>query len=226
MEGRHVPAVVFRTRVRDESLGGDNPFRWQDLPSDEVFAGRRVVVFSLPGAFTPICSNKQCPAFEQLYDALRAAGADEVCCISVNDAFVMYQWSKHLGISRVRLLPDGSGHFTRRMGMLVNKDHLGFGYRSWRYVMVVNDGVIEKLFEEPGINDEGADDDPYSVTDPQIVLRYLQNRANDLASEVLDTGQEEVFSRAEVEMGRTEHKSEAGGIAGTSTTPSPSPTGS
>jgi peroxiredoxin len=160
MLNRRVPDVVFRTRVRDESLGGDNPFRWQDVNSAELFKGRRVVVFSLPGAFTPTCTTEQCPAFERLYDELRAAGIDEVYCFSVNDAFVMYQWGKRLGLEKIKLIPDGSGHFTRRMGMLVNKDHLGFGYRSWRYAMVVNDGVIEAWIEEPGNNDEGADADP------------------------------------------------------------------
>jgi thioredoxin-dependent peroxiredoxin len=174
MEGRRVPDVTFKTRVRDESIGGDNPFRWQDVTSADVFAGKRVVVFSLPGAFTPTCSNEQCPAFERLYRDILDTGVDEVVCLSVNDAFVMYQWSRQLGISSVRLLPDGSGHFTRRMGMLINKEHLGFGYRSWRYVMVVNDGVIEKWLEEPGINDTGADDDPYTVTNPEVVLDYLK----------------------------------------------------
>lgn len=174
MEGRTIPQVVFKTRVRDSAVGGDNPFRWIDLPSSEVFAGKRVVVFSLPGAFTPTCSNEQCPAFERLYDDLRAAGADEVYCIAVNDAFVMYQWAQKLGVRKVRFLPDGSGHFTRRMGMLVDKDHLGFGYRSWRYAMVVRDGVVEKWFEEPGINDAGEDDDPYGETSPETVLAYLR----------------------------------------------------
>ena len=174
MQGRHVPDVVFKTRVRDDSLGGDNPFRWQDVASGDLFAGRRVVVFSLPGAFTPTCSNEQCPAFDLHYDDLRKAGADEVYCLSVNDAFVMYQWKKHLGVNNVQFLPDGSGHFTRRMGMLINKEHLGFGYRSWRYVMVVNDGVVEQWFEEPGINDAGDDADPYTVTNPEVVLAYLR----------------------------------------------------
>lgn len=175
MQGRRIPEdVVFKTRVRDESIGGDNPYRWQDLPAPEVFAGRRVVVFSLPGAFTPTCTTEQCPAFERLYDDLRAAGADEVYCIAVNDAFVMFQWARHLGIRKVRMLPDGSGDFTRRMGMLVNKDHLGFGYRSWRYAMVVDDGVVEKWFEEPGINDHGLDQDPYTVTAPEVVLEHLR----------------------------------------------------
>jgi peroxiredoxin len=177
MEGREVPDVVFKTRVRDESIGGENPFRWQDVSSDDLFKGRRVVVFSLPGAYTPTCSNEQTPAFERLYDDIRAAGIDEVYCLSVNDAFVMYQWSKHLGVTKVKLLPDGSGHFTRRMGMLINKEHLGFGYRSWRYVMVVDDGVVEQWFQEPGINDTGADADPYTVTKPEVVLSYLREKA-------------------------------------------------
>ncbi len=176
MEGRHVPDTVFKTRVRDESIGGDNPFRWQDLTTAEVFKGRRVVVFSLPGAFTPTCSNEQCPAFDRLYQDMKAEGVDEVLCVTVNDAFVCYQWSLKLGARNITILPDGSGQFTRRMGMLINKEHLGFGYRSWRYVMVVNDGVIEKWFEEPGINDEGLDDDPYTVTNPDVVLEYLRQR--------------------------------------------------
>jgi peroxiredoxin len=175
MQDRRVPDIVFKTRVRDESIGGDNPFRWQDLPSRDVFAARRVVVFSLPGAFTPTCTNEQCPAFDLLYDELRAAGVDEVYCLTVNDAFVVHQWKRHLGVKKLQFLPDGSGQFTRRMGMLVNKEHLGFGYRSWRYVMVVNDGVVEKWLEEPGINDEGLDDDPYTVTAPHVVLEWLMS---------------------------------------------------
>ena len=174
MQGRKLPDITFKTRVRDETIDGPNPFRWQDVTTADVFAGKRVVVFSLPGAFTPTCSNEQCPAFERYYDEFRALGVDEVVCITVNDAFVVYQWARHLGVTRVKFLPDGSGNFTRRMGMLINKDHLGFGYRSWRYAMVVNDGVIEKWLEEPGINDVGSDDDPYTVTNPETLLEYLR----------------------------------------------------
>lgn len=177
MQGRTVPDMTFKTRVRDEAVGGANPFRWQDVTTAEVFAGKRVVVFSLPGAFTPTCSNEQCLAFERLYDEFKALGVDEVICVAVNDAFVVYQWSRQLGVSRLKFLPDGSGHFTRRMGMLINKDHLGFGYRGWRYAMVVNDGVIERWFEEPGINDAGADEDPYTVTNPETLLSYLRAQA-------------------------------------------------
>lgn len=176
MLNRRIPDVVFKTRVRDESIGGDNPFRWQDVRAVDVFAGRRIVLFSLPGAFTPTCTTEQCPAYEREYDELRSLGADEVYCVSVNDAFVMYQWGRHLEIAKVKLLPDGSGHFTRRMGMLVDKDHLGFGYRSWRYAAVVDDGVVTAWFEEPGINDTGDDDDPYGVSAPETVIRWLRGQ--------------------------------------------------
>lgn len=175
MLGRRVPDVTFRTRVRDESIGGENPFRWQDLRSADVFAGKRIVLFSLPGAFTPTCTTEQCPAFELAYDEIVALGADDVHCLSVNDAFVMYQWSKHLDLKKLKLLPDGSGDFTRRMGMLVRKDHLGFGLRSWRYAAVVDDGVVTAWFEEPGINDEGTDDDPYSESSPDKVIAWLRS---------------------------------------------------
>lgn len=174
MKGMQVPDVTFKTRVRDEAVGGDNPYRWQDVTNEEIFAGKRIAVFSLPGAFTPVCSGRQCPAYEELYEQIRALGVDEVHCISVNDPFVMFQWGRHLHIKNLKLIPDGSGTFTRRMGMLIDKDHLGFGYRSWRYSMIVNDGVVEQFFQEPGINDTGAADDPYTVTAPEVMIKDLR----------------------------------------------------
>jgi thioredoxin-dependent peroxiredoxin len=174
MINRLVPQMTFKTRVRDDGVEGPNPFRWQDVTSSDVFAGKRIVVFALPGAFTPTCTSEQCPAYEASYDAIRANGIDEVYCLSVNDAFVMFQWGKMLGLEKVKMLPDGAGHFTRRMGMLINKDHLGFGDRSWRYAMVVEDGRIVALFEEPGINDDGTDADPYGESAPDKVLTWLQ----------------------------------------------------
>ena len=179
MLGREVPNVTLKTRVRDETVEGPNPFRWQDVTTGDLFAQGRNVVFSLPGAFTPTCSNEQCPAFEASYDEIKSLGADEVYCISVNDAFVMYQWGKHLGVEHIKLLPDGSGDFTRRMGMLINKDHLGFGERSWRYAMVVDDGKIVGWFEEPGINDDGTDEDPYEVSNPDSVIGWLKAHPKD-----------------------------------------------
>ena len=168
-----VPDVVFKTRVRDESVGGENPFRWQDRTTQEIFGGKRVVLFSLPGAFTPTCSSTHLPRYEELYDEIKAQGVDEVICLSVNDAFVMFQWGKHQGAEKVFLLPDGNGDFTRKMGMLVQKENLGFGMRSWRYSMVVNDGKIEKIFIEPDYSDN-CPTDPFEVSDADTMLAYLK----------------------------------------------------
>jgi peroxiredoxin len=173
MIDRSIPDVTLKTRVRDETVAGPNPFRWQDFKVRDEFAGKKIAIFSLPGAFTPTCSNEQCPGYERSYDSFRAAGVDEVYCIAVNDAFVMFQWGKNLGLKNVKLLPDGSAHFTRRMGMLIDKDHLGFGMRSWRYAMIVEDNVITHWFEEPGINDDGTDNDPYGETSPEKLLAAL-----------------------------------------------------
>ena len=170
--GAAVPAATFVTRVRDETIIDDNPYRWQHVTSDELFAGRRVVLFALPGAFTPTCSSTHLPRFEALHDAFRRRGIDEVVCLSVNDAFVMFNWGRHLGVDKVRLLPDGNGEFSRKMGMLVKKDNLGFGMRSWRYAMVVRDGVIEALFVEPGLGDDHPSD-PFEVSDADSVLAWL-----------------------------------------------------
>jgi peroxiredoxin len=168
-----VPNVVFKTRVRDESVGGPNPFRWQDVTTQEIFGGKRVVVFSLPGAFTPTCSSTHLPRYEELYNEILAQGVDAIICISVNDAFVMYQWGKAQGAEKVFLLPDGNGEFTRKMGMLVDKSNLGFGMRSWRYSMVVNDGTIEKIFVEPDYGDN-CPTDPFEVSDADTMLAYLK----------------------------------------------------
>ncbi len=169
----HVPQVVFKTRVRDESVGGENPFRWQDVSTDDIFKGKKVVVFALPGAFTPTCSSTHLPGFEAAYDEFKALGIDEVYCLSVNDAFVMYQWAKKQGVENVKMLPDGNGHFTKGMEMLVSKENLGFGPRSWRYSMYVIDGEIQKLFSEPGFGDE-CPTDPFDVSDAGTMLAYLK----------------------------------------------------
>ena len=169
-----VPDVVFKTRVRDESIGGDNPFRWQDRTTQDIFAGKRVVLFALPGAFTPTCSSTHLPRYEELYEEIKAQGVDEIICLSVNDAFVMFQWGKKLGAEKVFLLPDGNGEFTRKMGMLVEKSNLGFGMRSWRYSMVVDNGKIEKMFAEPDYGDN-CPTDPFEVSDADTMLAYLKS---------------------------------------------------
>ncbi|AFZ35599.1 Redoxin domain protein [Stanieria cyanosphaera PCC 7437] len=168
-----VPNVVFKTRVRDESIEGPNPYRWQDKTTEEIFGGKRVVLLALPGAFTPTCSSTHLPRYEELYEDIKAQGVDEVICLSVNDAFVMFQWAKSLGIKKVFMLPDGNGEFTRKMGMLVNKDNLGFGMRSWRYSMVVDDGKIEKMFIEGEFGDN-CPLDPFDISDADNMLAYLK----------------------------------------------------
>ena len=175
-EGAHVPEIVFKTRVRDESIGGENPYRWQDVSSKEIFRGKKVVVFGLPGAFTPTCSTTHAPGFEAAYDEMKRLGVDEIYCLSVNDAFVMKQWADKLGITKVKMLPDGNAAFTKKMGMLVKKENLGFGERSWRYSMLVDDGVIQRLFIEPGLSDDYPDD-PFEVSGAETMLGYLKEGA-------------------------------------------------
>jgi len=167
-----VPDIIFKTRVRDESLGGDNPFRWQDVSSADIFQDKKIVVLALPGAFTPTCSSTHLPGYEEKYDELKRKGVDEVYCLSVNDAFTMFQWSQRLQVKKVKMLPDGNGDFTRQMGMLVKKENLGFGMRSWRYSMYVVNGEIKKIFVEPGFMDN-CPDDPFEVSDVDTMLDYL-----------------------------------------------------
>ncbi len=159
LEGQRIPDVTFRTRQDHE---------WVDVTSAEIFAGKTIVLFSLPGAFTPTCSSSHVPRYNQLAPQFQAGGVDEVVCVSVNDAFVMNEWKRSQRADRVTFLPDGNGEFSEKMGLLVNKEALGFGNRSWRYSMLVRDGVIEKMFiepEEPG--------DPYGVSDADTMLNYL-----------------------------------------------------
>ncbi len=162
-EGQNVPDVTFRYRE-----GGE----WKTLTTDELFGGRSVAVFSLPGAFTPTCSSTHLPRFNELASALRRAGIDEIVCISVNDPFVMEEWGKSQECGNVRLLPDGNGKFTEGMGMLVDKSDLNFGRRSWRYSMVVRDKKVEKMFIEPQ-----KDGDPFEVSDADTMLAYLDPKA-------------------------------------------------
>jgi peroxiredoxin len=164
-EGYEIPNVEFVFRENGEFV---------NRTSKELFDEKRVVIFSLPGAFTPTCSAYQLPGFEEKYDDFIGLGIDDIYCISVNDGFVMNAWAKEQGIKKVQLIPDGNAYFTRSMGMLVNKSNLGFGDRSWRYAAVINKGIIEKLFIEAGKRDN-ANTDPYEVTDPETVLSYLRS---------------------------------------------------
>jgi peroxiredoxin len=171
--GVKVPNVVFKTRVRDEAVGGPNPFRWQDMTSDDYFKGKRVILFSLPGAFTPTCSTYQLPGFEENFAKFQENGIDGIYCMSVNDSFVMNKWAEAQDVKNVNVIPDGSGEFTRKVGMLVRKDNLGFGLRSWRYAAIINDGVVEAWFEEPGLEDNHGED-PYGESSPENLLKFLE----------------------------------------------------
>ena len=159
LEGKRVPNVTFRTR-RDHE--------WVDVTSADIFDGKTVVLFSLPGAFTPTCSSSHVPRYNQLAPLFNKNGVDDIICVSVNDAFVMNEWKRSQSANRVTFLPDGNGEFSNKMGLLVDKDNLGFGKRSWRYSMLVRDGVIEKMFIEPE-----EDGDPYGVSDADTMLTYL-----------------------------------------------------
>ncbi len=158
-EGNTVPQVTFRTRRNHE---------WVDVSTNDVFKGKTVVVFSLPGAFTPTCSSTHVPRYNQLAPTLKQHGVDEVICVSVNDVFVMNEWQKEQNAHNVTFLPDGNGDFSRGMGMLVPKNDLGFGDRSWRYSMLVKDGVVEKMFIEPDLPG-----DPFEVSDADTMLNHV-----------------------------------------------------
>jgi len=159
-----IPYTNFKTRISSA---------WQDLDTETIFNNKKTIIFSLPGAFTPTCSSTHLPGYEAKYDELLKY-VDEVYCVSVNDAFVMNAWAKDLKIEKVKMLPDGNGAFTNGMKMLVNKDHLGFGERSWRYSMFVDNKEIIKVFEEEGKNNSGMDKDPFEVSDADTMLKYLQ----------------------------------------------------
>lgn len=162
-EGQRVPKVSFRVRTDNE---------WKTITTDELFAGKRVVVFALPGAYTPTCSSSHLPRYSELAPAFFANGVDAIVCLSVNDPFVMNEWAKDQGVDKIILLPDGNAEFTSGMGMLVDKSDLGFGKRSWRYSMLVRDGVIEKMFIEPE-----KPGDPFEVSDADTMLAYINPKA-------------------------------------------------
>ncbi len=162
-EGEKVPSVTFKTR---------NNGQWVNVTSEELFAGKTVVVFSLPGAFTPTCSSTHVPGYNELAKIFKDNGVDDIICLSVNDPFVMEEWKKTQAADRVTFIPDGNGEFTEKMGMLVDKEDLGFGKRSWRYSMLVKDGVIEKMFIEPE-----KPGDPFEVSDAETMLSYINPAA-------------------------------------------------
>ena len=169
---------TFKFRVGDsEEKGGCTLIggTWKDVTTSDLFKDKKVVLFSLPGAFTPTCSGQELPSYDDMHQQFKDKGIDAVYCISVNDAFVMNAWARDLQIKNVVMIPDGCGTFTRSMGMLVNKPKQGFGMRSWRYSAIINNGVVEEFFEEPGFNNFSNDEDPYTVSSPEYVLQFLKS---------------------------------------------------
>ncbi|WP_298159393.1 glutathione peroxidase [Ferrovum sp.] len=163
LEGKPVPKVTFKTRTHGQ---------WKDVTTDELFQGQTVVVFALPGAYTPTCSGTHLPRYKELANLFRANGVNEIVCLAVNDAFVMNEWQKDQGADNLRMIPDGNGEFAAGMGLLVDKSEVGFGKRSWRYSMLVKNGVIEKMFIEP--EKEG---DPLEVSDAETMIKYINPKA-------------------------------------------------
>ena len=167
---------TFKFRVGDSEEKGGCTFiggEWKDVTTDELFKGKKVVLFSLPGAFTPTCSGQQLPFYDEMYNKFKDKGIDDVYCISVNDAFVMNAWARDLGIKNVKMIPDGCGTFTSNMGMLVAKPKQGFGMRSWRYSTFIDNKQIMHFNEEEGLNNLGLNGDPYEVSDPDTMLEYF-----------------------------------------------------
>jgi glutaredoxin-like protein len=163
LENQQVPNVTFKTMQDGQ---------WQDVTTDDIFKGKNVIVFSLPGAFTPTCSSAHVPRFNELFPVFKEHGIDRIVCISVNDTFVMNAWKKEQKAENIEFIPDGNGEFTEKMGLLVDKEALGFGKRSWRYSMLVKDGVIAKMFIEP--NKAG---DPFEVSDADTMLKFVAPNA-------------------------------------------------
>lgn len=217
-EGQRIPEVTFPVRKNNE---------WVNVKTSDLFAGKKVILFALPGAFTPTCSSTHLPRYNELASTFKANGIDDIICLSVNDTFVMNAWAKDQEAENVMLIPDGNGEFSKGMGMLVSKNDLGFGDRSWRYSMLVNDGVIEKMFIEPNVPG-----DPFEVSDADTMLNYVAPNAESpkpvslfskagcphcaRAKELLDA---KGLSYEEIELGRDVTSKTLRNITGQTTTP-------
>lgn len=179
---KRVPHVLFKLQVGDGPVEGADTLGWNDRPTEHFFSGKRVIVFSIPGAFTPLSSSKQLPRYDDLYDELRNQGIDDIICVSVNDAKVMHQWGRYIVNEHITLLPDGAGEFTFKMGMLVDRSIFGLGLHSRQYSMLVDDGEIQKIFIDP----EVGDDFPAGlceVSDADTMLAFVRGTPSAIAYE-------------------------------------------
>jgi peroxiredoxin/glutaredoxin len=173
---------ILDNKIKDFNFKIMENGEWKELLTSQIFKNKRVIVLALPGAFTPTCTTTHLPRYEELYDTLMSEGIDEVYCLSVNDTFVMNAWFKEVDVKKIKALPDGTGEFTKSLGMLVNKDELGFGQRSWRYSMVIDNGLVEKAFIEDNV--EG---DPFKISDADTMLNYINPKAKKPESNILIT---------------------------------------
>ena len=181
MEGRKIPSVNLQTRVKTKNVkksnskSNKNSYKWKTISTNNLFKNKKSVVFSLPGAYTPTCSNSHLPDYEKKYNELKKKGVDEVYCVSVNDPFVMHNWKNKHNIKNIKMIPDGNGSFTKQMGALVKKNNLGFGDRSWRYSMLIDNGKIIKIFSESNISNNHKSD-PFKVSDVNTMINYISNK--------------------------------------------------
>ena len=182
IEEKKIPTITFQCRVGDEEpeaggcpIGGE----FVGKTTDELFGNKRVIVFSLPGAFTPTCSTYQLPGFEENYETIKNNDVDEIYVSSVNDSFVMNAWAKHLGIQNVKVIPDGNGELAESLGMLIDMSAVGFGKRSRRFAVIINDNKVERMFIEPKASADNPD--PYGETSPENVMEYLNSKVVEAA---------------------------------------------
>ena len=179
MEGCKIPNVKLQTRVKNtnvkKSKSNKNSYKWKTISTNNLFKNKKSVVFSLPGAYTPTCSNSHLPDYEKKYNELKKKGVNDVYCVSVNDPFVMHNWKNKHNIKNVKMIPDGNGAFTKKMGALVKKNNLGFGDRSWRYSMFIDNGKIKKIFSESNMSNNHKSD-PFKVSDVDTMINYLSNK--------------------------------------------------
>lgn len=220
MVGKNVPNVTFHTQQDG---------KWVDITSDELFKGKKVVLFALPGAFTPTCSSMHLPRYNELAGEFANKGIDDIICVSVNDTFVMNAWAKDQNCGNVRVIPDGNGEFTEAMGRLIDDSAIGFGKRSWRYSMLVDDGKIVKIFDESQDSDS---DDPFEVSDADNMLKHIDPNWQDKPAVTLftkpgcshcakakDTLKEKGYNFEELELGKDTNLTAMRAVSGRDTTP-------
>ena len=185
--GEPIPNTTFFFRKENPNFTGIDKNDWFPEKSQDLLVGKKVIIVGVPGPFTPVCSGFQVPQFEKYYNDFKFEyGIEEIYITAVADFFVMDAWKKSLNLKNLKMLPDGSGDWARLNGMLVNRAEWGYGYRSWRYAMIVDNLIIERMFCEPNPEDM-IGNDPYGESAPQNILEWLsrKKKGEDLKEEWL-----------------------------------------